>query len=260
MNATIAAQMAGADVLKLRKKRGTVIWALVLALGPVLILYVAKAIQHSSDPTKVAPAGGIDGFTDGVRILGLFFGPLAAILIGAEAGAGDTSAGVFRDLVVTGRSRLALFASRVPAALAVMWSISLIAYAIIVAASFLFAGSLATPSFALILNGLGFVLLAEGIVCVLAVALGSLTGSKPATIVSLIGWHLVASPLLASISSLGSTRNWIFSQAIVHFSPVHIGDRGADIAMSGATATIVLVVWLGVFLGLGAWRTLRMDA
>jgi hypothetical protein len=94
----------------------------------------------------------------------------------------------------------------------------------------------------------------------LAVGLGALTGSKPATIVSLIGWHLVASPLLASIGSLGSSRDWIFSQAIIHFSPVHVGDRGANIVMSGATATIVLVVWLGVFLSLGAWRTRTVDA
>ena len=43
-----------------------------------------------------------------------------------EAGTGDASAGVFRDLVVTGRSRLALFASRVPAALAVCWSVILL--------------------------------------------------------------------------------------------------------------------------------------
>jgi ABC-type transport system involved in multi-copper enzyme maturation permease subunit len=260
MNATIAAQMTGADVLKLRKKRGTVIWALVLALAPVLLLFTVKAIQHSSNPGRYGPAGGIGGFTDGLRILTLFFGPLAAILIGAEAGAGDSSAGVFRDLVVTGRSRVALFASRVPAALVVMWLIALTGYAIVLVASFLFASSLATPSFALVLNGLGFVLLAEGIVCVLAVGLGALTGSKPATIVSLIGWHLVASPLLANISSLGSARNWIFSQAIVHFSPVHVGDRGANITMSGATATIVLIVWLAVFLALGAWRTSKMDA
>ncbi len=260
MNATIAAQMTGADVLKLRKRRGTVIWSLVLALGPLLILYIVKAIEHSSDPINKEAAGGIGGFTDGVRLLALFFGPLAAILIGAEAGAGDSSAGVFRDLVVTGRSRIALFASRVPAAIAVMFSITLVAYAVIVAASFLFAGSLPTPSFALVLNGLGFVLLAEGIVVVLAVGLGALTGSKPATIVSLIGWHIVASPLLANISSLGSSRDWIFSQAIVHFSPVHVGDRGANITMSGTTATFVLVVWLTVFLALGAWRTRTMDA
>jgi ABC-type transport system involved in multi-copper enzyme maturation permease subunit len=260
MNATIAAQMTGADVLKLRKKRGTVIWSLVLTLGPILILYVVKAIQHSSNPAKYEPAGGTEGFIDGLRILTLFFGPLAAILIGAEAGAGDSSAGVFRDLVVTGRSRVALFASRVPAALGVMWAISLLAYAIVLVASFALAGSLPTPSLALVLNGLGFVLLAEGIVCVLAVGLGALTGSKPATIVSLIGWHLIASPLLASISSLGGARDWIFSQAIVHFSPVHVGDRGSDVTMGGATATLVLVVWLALFLALGAWRTRTMDA
>jgi ABC-type transport system involved in multi-copper enzyme maturation permease subunit len=260
MNATIAAQMTGADLLKLRKKRGTVIWALVLALAPVLILFTVKAIQHSSNPGRYGPAGGMSGFTDGVRLLGLFFGPLAAILIGAEAGAGDTSAGVFRDLVVTGRSRVALFASRVPAALAVMLSITLVGFAVIIAATFLFAGSLATPSFGLILEALGFVLLAEGVVCAVAVGLGSLTGSKPATITSLIGWQLVASPLLASISSLGSVRDGILSQALVHFSPIHVGDRGANIVMSGATALFVLVVWLGVFLALGAWRTRTMDA
>jgi len=260
MNATIAAQMTGADLLKLRKKRGTVIWALVLALAPVLILFTVKAIQHSSNPGRYGPAGGMSGFTDGVRLLGLFFGPLAAILIGAEAGAGDTSAGVFRDLVVTGRSRVALFASRVPAALVVMLSITLAGFAVIVAASILFAGSLATPSFGLILEALGFVLLAEGVVCAVAVGLGSLTGSKPATITSLIGWQLVASPLIASIGSLGSARDGILSQALVHFSPIHVGDRGANITMSGVTAVIVLVAWLAVFLALGAWRTREMDA
>ena len=30
--------------------------------------------------------------------------------------------------------------------------------------------------------------------------------------------------------------------------------------MSSATAVIVLVVWLAVFLALGAWRTRTMDA
>ena len=39
-------------------------------------------------------------------------------------------AGVFRDLVVTGRSRLALFASRVPAALALCWLVIGAGYAL----------------------------------------------------------------------------------------------------------------------------------
>lgn len=260
MNATIAAQMTGADLLKLRKKIGTVVWALVLALGPLLILYAVKAIQHSSNPGKYGPAGGVGGFTDGVRLLGLFFGPLAAILVGAEAGAGDSSAGVFRDLVVTGRSRVALFAARVPAALALMLSIAFVGFVVVVSASFLFAGSLSTPSFGLILEAFGFVLLANGVVCVVAVGMGSLTGSKAATITSLIGWHLVASPLISSISSLGNARDGILSQALVHFSPVRFGDRGGSVTMGAGVAFVVLVAWLVVFLALGAWRTHKMDA
>ena len=42
---------------------------------------------------------------------------MAGILVGATVGTGDLGR-VFRELVVTGRSRLALFAARVPAGLA----------------------------------------------------------------------------------------------------------------------------------------------
>jgi len=100
---TVALQMFGADLLKLREKRGTLIWALVLALAPVVVFFAVKAVQHSSNAVKYQPAGGIVGYRDGLRAIAIFFGPLAAILIGVEAGAGDVSAGVFRDLVVTGR-------------------------------------------------------------------------------------------------------------------------------------------------------------
>jgi ABC-type transport system involved in multi-copper enzyme maturation permease subunit len=256
----IALRMFDADLLKLRKKRGTLIWVIVLALAPVIVLFTVKAIQHSSNPVKYGPAGGTPGFTDGVRLLCLFFGPLAAVLIGVEAGTGDSSAGVFRDLVVTGRSRLALFASRVPAALAVCWTILILGYGLVLLASFAFASNLPTPDSALILNGLGFTLLASGVVCVVAVGFASLTTSKPAAITALIGWQLVASPLIANISSLGKGRDAILSQAIVHFSPVHVGDRGASVTMGGGTALLVLAAWLAAFLALGAWRTRTMDS
>jgi hypothetical protein len=38
MSAAIAAQMTGADILKLRRKRGILIWSLVLAIVPLLML------------------------------------------------------------------------------------------------------------------------------------------------------------------------------------------------------------------------------
>ncbi len=256
----LALRMFDADLLKLRKKRGTLAWVCVLALAPVLILYTVKAIQHSSTPLSYGPAGGTPGFADGVRLLCLFFGPLAAVLVGVEAGCGDSSAGVFRDLVVTGRSRLAMFASRVPAALAVCSSAILIGYGIVLVGAYAFADGLPTPDGALVLNGLAYTLLSTGVVCVVAVGFASLTASKPASITALIGWQLVASPLIANIGSLGRARDAVLSQALVHFSPLRVGDRGADVTMATGTALVVLALWLAVFLALGAWRTRTMDA
>jgi ABC-type transport system involved in multi-copper enzyme maturation permease subunit len=258
----VALRMTGADVLKLRKKLGTLIWVLVLALAPVIVLFVVRAILHSSTPAESEPAGGTPGYTDGLRLLCLFFGPLAAVLIGVEAGTGDATAGVFRDLVVTGRARTALFASRIPAALVVCWSVMIVGYALILVGTYAFASNLPTPDAALLLNGLAFTLLATGIVCVVAVGFASLTTSKPASITALIGWQLVASPLIANIGALGSARKAVLSQAIVHFSPVHTGDggHGSTVTMSQGTALIVLVAWVAVFLALGARRTSSMDA
>lgn len=262
VDATVAVRMAGADFLKLRRKRGTLIWATLLALGPVVIYFLVSAIQHASNPAHYGPAGGTSNFGDGLRVIALFFGPLAALLIGVEAGAGDAAGGVFRDLVVTGRSRVALFASRAPAALALTWLLTLLSYALLLIGTFAFAGGLATPDGSLIANGFGFALLATAMMCLVAVGFASLTTSKPAAIIALIAWLVVASPLLASIKSLGAARDWLMSQATAHFSPVHLGEggHGAAVTMSGSKATIVLIVWLAVFLALGAWRTRTMDA
>ncbi len=155
----------------------------------------------------------------------MFFGPLAAILIGTDAGAGDVSAGVFRDLVVTGRSRLALFASRVPAAIALTWLVALVGYAVLAIGVYALADGAPTPDAASMLNGLGFTLLSTGVICAVAVGFSSLTASKPAALVVLIGWQLVASPILTNISSLGSSRELVLREAIDHFSPVGLGDR-----------------------------------
>jgi ABC-type transport system involved in multi-copper enzyme maturation permease subunit len=258
---SLALSMFDADLLKLRKKRGMIVWVLVLALAPVVVYFTVKAIQHSSTPASHGPAGGTPGYIDGLRLVAAFFGPLAAILVGVEAGTGDTSAGVFRDLVVTGRSRLGLFASRVPAALALCWTVVLAAYGLVVVGSFVFASNLPTPDGALIANGLGFSLLTTGVVCVVAVGFSSLVTSRPASVTALIGWQLVASPLIANISSLGSARDGLLSQALAQFSPVHLeGHGGEAVTMSHGTAFAVGAAWLIVMLGVGAWRTRTMDS
>jgi ABC-type transport system involved in multi-copper enzyme maturation permease subunit len=259
---TIAAQMMSADLLKLRKKRGTVIWALLLAVVPLVIYFIVAAAQHSSNPAEHSPAGGVHGYSDALRIVGAVFGPLAAILIGAEAGAGDVAVGVFRDLVATGRSRLALFATRVPAAIALTWIVTVASYAILVIGIYALAAGSPTPSASEMLNGFGFGLLSTGVICAIAVGFGAVTASRPATLTVLIGWQLVASPILANISSLGSSRKLILSQAVFEFSPIKLaGGHGQQVVtMATGTALAVLAVWLVVFLALGAWRTQTTDA
>jgi hypothetical protein len=207
------------------------------------------------------PAGGEPGFEDAIRILAVIFGPLAAIMIGTEAGAGDVASGVFRDLVVTGRSRVALFATRVPAALIMSCAVAAIGYGVLAIGTYAFAEGAPDPSTAAMFNGLGFTLLSTGVVCIVAVGFAALTGSRPAALTVLIGWHLVASPLIANISSLGSSRDLVLNSAVNHFSPVHVGDRGGgNLTMSQTTGLLVLAGWVVVFIALGAWRTRTTDA
>ena len=76
--------------------------ALLFALGPLAIFFVSKGLQHASNPLVNRPAGGLAVFVGAVNVLALILGPLAAILIGVQAGVADVDAGVFRDLVATG--------------------------------------------------------------------------------------------------------------------------------------------------------------
>ena len=102
-------------------------------MAPIVIWTGYSVIEHASNPAAYGPAGGLHHFGKMLDLLGVFMGPVAAVLIGAEAGAGDLAAGVFRDNVVTGRSRMALFLSRIPAALAVTFAVIGVAFAIGVA-------------------------------------------------------------------------------------------------------------------------------
>jgi ABC-type transport system involved in multi-copper enzyme maturation permease subunit len=255
---TVARQLIGSEFLKLRKKRSLVAWSALLTAGSVILVLGWSAIDHASNPAH-APAGGIGGFRNVLDTVGVFIVPLAAVLIGAEAGAGDVASGVFRDLVVTGRSRRALFAVRAPGALMLSLPLVAAAYGLGVLGTFALAGGTPTPDAATVLEGLGWVLLTNGVVCVVAVGLASLIGSRPATITALIGFQLVASPLLLQTTSLGGARTALLESTVLHLAPVTI-NRGMFVSESLGLALLVMALWVAVSLGLGAWRTNRVDA
>jgi ABC-type transport system involved in multi-copper enzyme maturation permease subunit len=224
-----------------------------------VLLYTGdRAIQHASNPLN-DPAGGVHGFMQSLQILGFFMAPLAAIMVGAEAGSSDRSNGVFRDLVVTGRSRLSLFLVRVPGALMVTALVTALAFGIAVASAFIFASGTPTPSAAYIGKAAAWVMLANGALCVVATGLASLIGSRTATVTALIGWQLVASPILLQSSSLGRSRYALLDGA---FSQIKPGPRGGEpvIGMSIAAVIVCVALWLAVTAALGAWRTVRQDA
>lgn len=257
MTVSIARGMIAAEILKLRRNRSLMALALLLTVGAVLLFFGYNAIEHASDPTKYGPAGGSDRFSRAVGVLGLYFGALAAILIGGEAGTADISSGVFRDLVATGRSRLALFSVRAPAALAVTLVFTITAFLVSVGATFLFAGSLPTPSAGVLLQSAAWILLSNAILVSLAVAVGSITGSRALTLTAVIGWQTIATQLILNVSSLGSVRDALLNPALGQLDPVQ---PPTSLTMTTVVAVCVVVAWAVIPAVLGAWRTVRQDA
>jgi hypothetical protein len=258
MTLTVARRMIGAEILKVRRNRSVMAFALLLTAGVVVLLFGYTAIEHASNPAQNAPAGGMRGFDRGVRDLGVFFGMLAAVLIGAEVGTADLSSGVFRDLVTTGRSRLALFGVRLPAAAVVTLCLSAIAYVLVLVGTFAFAGGTPTPDLGLILQGAGWIALANIVVAAMAVGVGSLTGSRALTLTALIGWQAILTSILVNVTSLGSARDLLLTPALSNLMPVSGGD-GA-VFMATATAVAVVCGWLVIPQLAGAWRTEARDA
>jgi hypothetical protein len=257
MTPTVARQMIGAEILKLRRNRGLMAFAVLLSVGVAVIVFGFTAVEHASNPHKYGPAGGIDGFGRAVQNFGLYFGMLTGILIGAEAGTADISSGVFRDLVATGRSRTALFLVRVPAAIATTLTLVAAAFAVTLIATFALAGGTATPGLSLILESAGWIALASAIVVTLAVGIGSLTGSRAVTLTAVIGWQTVATNLLLNVTVLGSVRGGLLTASLAQLMPVR-GDIGVTVATG--TAIAVLIGWIALPTVIGAWRSRTQDA
>ena len=274
MSATSFIQMVRAELLRLRRNTAMMTLAGVLTIGVVVLYFGLSEIEHLTDPGSYGPAGGIDRFNDATILLSIWFGALAAILVGTEAGTSDLSSGVFRDMVVTGRERLWLFAVRVPAALIVTLAFGAVALALSLGATYAFAGGavvrasaapgagpFAAPGAGYVADSVLWVVGAEAVLCVIAVGLGSLTGSRAASLTTLIGWQLIAGRLLARIAFLGSARDLMIPNvALGSLKPGQPLPDTDGLTMSAGAAVVVLALWLGGWLAAGAWRTGTRDA
>ncbi|HZU20378.1 MAG TPA: hypothetical protein VE982_04075 [Gaiellaceae bacterium] len=249
-------RLVRAEVLKIAKRRGTMIWCAILTVGAVLVAIVVLLALHAANPAHHGPAGGAQNFKNLMFVLtGL--GGVAAILIGSAAGTQDVQAGVFRDLVVTGRPRTTLFAVRYPGAILTFLPLLAIGFALVTAASYLFAGSRPEPTGAEVGRFAAYAVAAMLVNIAIAIGLAAFASSRVVVGV-LIAWNAIVAQLLASISALGGARRAIDVEAAEHFLPAHVDN--SRVAMSLGTALIVLVAWIGVFLAAGRWWTQRRDA
>ncbi len=114
--------------LEIRKRRGLLITAAVLIVAPTVLIYGFRLLFHAVDPHSYGLAGSPGIFSQLTNLMAEF-GFIAAAALGAAVGTTDLSDGMFRLLVITGRSRLALYLARIPAGLAIILPIVALAFA-----------------------------------------------------------------------------------------------------------------------------------
>ncbi len=113
-------RMITTRIMELRHRRGLMIALILVNIGLPTVFLAIRLLMHAFAPKTYGPAGGYDVFTQLVAGVMYVFGFIVAATLGCTAGSIDLTEGMFRHLVVTGRSRLALYFARIPAGLAII--------------------------------------------------------------------------------------------------------------------------------------------
>ncbi len=120
-------------IMELRKRRSLMTALIAVNIGIPVVFLTIRLLLHAFDPHSYSPAGGYQTFTALVGAVLFIFGFIVAAVLGCTAGSIDLTEGVFRHLVVTGRSRVALYLARIPAGLAILVPIVAVGFAIVCA-------------------------------------------------------------------------------------------------------------------------------
>jgi hypothetical protein len=106
--------------MELGKRRGLVITLFLVTVGIPTVFLGVRLILHAVAPKTYGPAGGYEIYTAMTAGVLYTFGFIVAAALGCTAGSVDLTEGMSRHLVVTGRSRVALYLARIPAGLAII--------------------------------------------------------------------------------------------------------------------------------------------
>ena len=261
-------------LLELRKRRTLMIVTVAFTVGLPVIFYAIRLLYHLGDPARYAPAGAPDAFAT-IGILMGEFGFIVAATVGATAGTADLTDGVFRHLVITGRSRLALYLARIPAGLSILLSLAAAGFTV----TCLVTAFLGSPHAAagvtvsagdMVRSGLWLELdLLIGFV--LGLGLGSLMSQRTVPVILLIVLEIIITPVLADhpLPFFLNGERLIVGVAMDQLKPAALAG-GAQVGPSGGllhlppmpTWAMITVIagWIIGWSAIGAWRMVTRDA
>lgn len=264
-----------AKVLDLRKRSVLKVVTVLFTVGLPVIFYGIREVYHLTDPAHNGPAGTQSAFATAVSLM-VEFGFIVAVVLGATAGTDDLTDGMFRHLVITGRSRIALYLARVPAGLAILLPLAAVGFTVAaLATGFLdtpLAPGTVTPSIgAMVEAGLWFELYLI-IGYSVGLGLGVLMGQRTVPVILLIVLEIIITPALAShaLPHFVDGERLVVGVAMAQLKPaVLAGGSGLGPTSHGGfelppmpiwAMAAVIVGWVVGWLALGAWKMATRDA
>lgn len=242
--------MIRAEIMKITGRRGSFYSAIGITLALSVFTSVTLMIIRSSD-TDAEPVSGADGldiFT-GLALVSL----LLIVLVASQAGSWDVSMGTFRYLLMTGKSRTALFLARVPAVVVVVGIVLAPLWIVGLAHSLLVPVDEGTPaSLGDIAAFFWNTAFPVGYFAMIAMFVGALTRSNGVGIIVSLFFALggfIITLIVAAISE--DIANFLPNEAVYQLS----GFDTVGSNPSNGLAAVVAAAWFVVFALAGMWRT-----
>ena len=267
--------LIGAKFLELRKRRVLMSVTAAFTVATPVIFYGIREIYHLINPALYGPAGSPDALAAIVTLMAQF-GFIVAVMLGATAGTSDLTDGMFRHLVITGRSRLALYLARIPAGLSILVSLAAVGFTVTALATAFLGGPEPASVVAalpgdLFRSGLWFELyLVVGFT--VGLGLGSLMGQRTVPVVLLTVWQIIITPALAThvLPHLINAQRLVVGVAMYQLKPAVLAasvivspNGGVQLAlppMPTWAMTAVIAGWIVGWLAIGGWRMATRDA
>jgi hypothetical protein len=265
----------GAKLLELRRRRVLMIVTVAFTVALPVIFYGIRLIFHLGDPARYAPAGAPSAFATAVTIMDEF-GFIITVTLGVTAGTTDMTDGMFRHLVITGRSRLALYLARIPAGLSILLSLAAVGFTVAcLVTGFLghpLPAGAVTPSPGA-MTGAGLWLELDLVIgFTVGLGLGSLMGQRTVPVILLIVLEIIITPIMSNhaLPYFINGQRLLVGVAMDQLKPAVLaggtrigpgGSIGLNIPPMPTWAMITVIAgWIIGWSAIGAWKMATRDA